>query len=127
MMKRALMGVVAIVTLVIMGVLFLSGTPKVESAVIPVVGMSCDGCVAKISNTLRDLDGVKEVNVSLNEKVARVKYDAAVVNVPAIEKAITNLGYAIDANGATDAKNQDSHKCEDVDSCCKSKSSVSKT
>ena len=67
---------------------------------IAVAGMSCQNCADKIDAALSQLDGVKAVEVNLKEGVAQVKYDAALVTVPAMQQSITKLGYSIGKTGA---------------------------
>jgi copper ion binding protein len=124
-MKKALLGASAMVVFAVSGILFLSGTEKVESAVIPVDGMSCQGCVEKVRTTLSDLKGVKKVDVSLKEREARVKYDANSVTIATMEQSITKLGYSV-GNVGSEAKPSVHEKkhdagCKPADGCCASK------
>lgn len=66
---------------------------KVKSVEITIEGMSCMSCVANVKKTLSNMDGVKEVNVSLKDKNARVKYDALIVTEEELIDAINKLGY----------------------------------
>ena len=62
---------------------------------LPIVGMSCASCVSTIEKALGGLAGVKGVNVNLGGGKAVVNYDPALVNVPEIIAAVTDVGYAI--------------------------------
>src|SRR5438132_8198535 len=42
------------------------------SVIIPVEGMSCSACVARVKKALRAVKGVKEVHVSLEKREAQV-------------------------------------------------------
>ncbi|MBO6794405.1 MAG: heavy-metal-associated domain-containing protein [Balneolaceae bacterium] len=66
---------------------------KVKSVEITIEGMSCMSCVANVKKTLSNMDGVKEVNVSLKDKNAQVKYDALIVTEEQLIDAINKLGY----------------------------------
>lgn len=66
---------------------------KAKSIEMPIEGMSCMSCVANVKKTLSSMDGVKEVNVSLKDKNARVKYDALIVTEEQLIEAINKLGY----------------------------------
>ncbi|MDZ7289314.1 MAG: heavy-metal-associated domain-containing protein [candidate division KSB1 bacterium] len=131
-MKKALIGAGTLAVLAIIGVVLLSGQKKAESTItttdIAVAGMSCQGCVDKVSETLSKLEGVKEVRVSLKEGLAHVKYDAALVTLPAMEQSITKLGYTI-GNAETSSKPEKKHECagEKEQGCCTQKSSTLKT
>lgn len=60
---------------------------------LPVEGMSCGSCVASVKRTLRALEGVTSVEVSLAERRARVRYDESKVTPDQIAAAISELGY----------------------------------
>lgn len=131
-MKKALIGAGAIVAMVILGIVLLSGQKRAESAVvtaeIAVDGMSCQNCADKIDAALSELEGVKEVDVRLENGLASVKYDPALVTMPAMEASITKLGYAIGKPGAASTKDKaDGCEEEAADGCCASKSPGSKT
>jgi copper chaperone len=124
-MKKALAGASAIVALAAAGILLLSGDKRVESAVIAIEGMSCNSCADKISTALSKLEGIEEAKVSLSEGMARVKYDAAKVTIPAMKERITKLGYSVGAVSNPGQKDKD--LCEPSDGCCAPKSASSKT
>jgi copper chaperone len=126
-MKKALAGAGAVLLAAIVGVFLLSSEKKAESAVIvadiAVEGMSCQNCADKVDAALSQLDGVKAVEVRLADRVAQVKYDAALVTIPALEQSITKLGYGVGKTGAV------SGGCEEEasDVCCAAKNSKPKT
>lgn len=64
-----------------------------DGVTIPISGMNCPACVDKISRTLRALEGVANVEVSLAEAQARVQYDPTLMTVAAMENAIAKLGF----------------------------------
>lgn len=127
-MKKTFLGAVAIGALAIIGIALLFADKKVESAVITIEGMSCNNCADKISAALSKLEGVEEAEVSLSDGMARVKYDAAKVNVPAMEESITKLGYSVGAaNAPGDPMKKNEDLCEPSDDCCAQKSPGAKT
>jgi copper ion binding protein len=126
-MRKAIISACAVVVLAMIGLVVLSAGDKVESAVIKVYGMSCDNCVSKIESTLSELDGVKSVTVSLEDKIARVSYLASQTDVPRLEKAIAKLGYDAGATKAEAAHNDrllrgEACKKESAAGCCGEKS-----
>jgi copper ion binding protein len=131
-MKKALIGAGAIAAMVMLGIVLLSGQKSAESAVVTadiiVDGMSCQNCADKIDAALSELEGVKEVDVRLEQGTASVKYDPALVTMPAVEASITKLGYAIGKAGAASTKDK-ADGCEDgaADGCCASKKPGAKT
>ncbi len=66
---------------------------------IPVTGMSCAACAARIESALSKIDGVKEAAINFAAGWATVLYDPAVVNLNSLLAAIKDLGY-----GASTAK-----------------------
>jgi copper chaperone CopZ len=63
------------------------------TAVIPVKGMSCGGCVAHVNEAVQKLDGVKSVDTSLDDARTTVVYDPARLKPEQIVKAIAATGY----------------------------------
>lgn len=60
--------------------------------ILNVEGMSCNHCTATVKKALEGLDGVKEADVSLEEKNARVELDKDVAD-EALVKAVEDAGY----------------------------------
>ena len=56
-------------------------------------GMSCDNCVRHVTVALKELDGVDEVEVRLDEKQATI--DAENVSDQDIIDAIEEVGYEV--------------------------------
>jgi Cu+-exporting ATPase len=68
-----------------------SGKPV--SLTIPIEGMSCASCVAKIERGLSDVPGVVRASVNLATEKATVEYQAGVATPDMIQEAISGLGY----------------------------------
>jgi copper chaperone len=64
-----------------------------ESTIIKVDGMSCQGCVKNVTGVLTALAGVASVMVSLEKNEAAVQYDAAAVSRDALCNAIEDAGF----------------------------------
>lgn len=60
--------------------------------ILNVEGMSCNHCMAAVREALEGLDGVKEADVSLEEKKARVELDKDLAD-EALVKAVEDAGY----------------------------------
>ncbi len=60
---------------------------------IPIQGMVCTVCAGKVKRALRALDGVQEVEVSLERREARVRYGEGKVSPEQLVAAISELGY----------------------------------
>lgn len=60
---------------------------------VPIEGMSCMACVAKVKKTLSDLSGINEVKVSLENKSATIQYNLDNISLDKIKQAIDEIGY----------------------------------
>lgn len=58
-----------------------------------VEGMSCASCAARVTRTVKALDGVTAVDVSLAERQARVQYIDGKIAPESIAAAVGELGY----------------------------------
>ncbi len=59
-----------------------------------VEGMSCMHCVKKVETALKDVKGVKSVNVSLENKKAEVTLKED-VDLSVLKKAVEDAGYEV--------------------------------
>ncbi len=66
---------------------------KPVSLTIPIEGMSCASCVAKIEHGLSEVPGVVQASVNLATEKATVEYQPGVAGPAAFEEAIRSLGY----------------------------------
>jgi copper chaperone CopZ len=60
---------------------------------IPVEGMVCLACTARVKSALKGIDGVTDVEVNLEDRVARVQYAEDKVSPEQLVSAINRLGY----------------------------------
>lgn len=56
-------------------------------------GMSCQHCVARVENTVKELPGVQKIKVNLKKENGVVKFDDSVINPGTIAETITAAGY----------------------------------
>ena len=61
--------------------------------ILKVEGMSCNHCVASVKNALEGIDGVREADVRLEDKSARVELDKDLAD-EALVKAVEDAGYS---------------------------------
>ena len=61
-----------------------------------VTGMTCGGCTNKVSRALNAVSGVDEVNVSLADGDATVRFNDRLTSVEQLKSAVTNAGYGVD-------------------------------
>lgn len=66
-----------------------------ETTIVKIKGMTCMGCVGSVKRVLQDINGVRQVDVSLNEGQARVEYDPAVAGPVQFKTAIEDAGYEV--------------------------------
>src|SRR5688500_14845581 len=60
---------------------------------IPVSGMTCAACQARVQRVLERTPGVEEANVSLMTNTATVRFDPDVIDAPALVERIRGTGY----------------------------------
>jgi len=62
---------------------------------IPVLGMTCAACAARIEKRVPKLEGIIDVNVNFGAEKAQVKYDADVVGLKDVIAKIIETGYDV--------------------------------
>lgn len=65
--------------------------------VIPVHGMTCEGCENAVKKSIGSLEGIAEVSASHKDSIATVKYDKTAVTRDEIELKIAEAGYTVAA------------------------------
>jgi copper chaperone len=61
-----------------------------------VTGMTCGGCINKVSRALTAVSGVDHVKVSLAAGDATVRFNEQLTSVDQLKSAVKNAGYAVD-------------------------------
>ncbi|TRZ91928.1 MAG: heavy metal translocating P-type ATPase [Methanosarcinales archaeon] len=62
---------------------------------IGIFGMTCMHCHKRVTDAISKVNGVKFVEVSLENKSATVEFDDSVTNLNAIKQAVTDAGYDV--------------------------------
>lgn len=70
-------------------------SPAGVRAVVPVEGMSCAACAARIEKTLKGLEGVAFASVNFASGKAAVTYDPQRIRLSDIRKSVEELGYKV--------------------------------
>jgi Cu+-exporting ATPase len=70
------------------------------TATFAIGGMHCASCAARNERVLRKIPGVRDANVNLGTRSARVEFDDAAVSEAALHEAIVGIGYEVLAGGA---------------------------
>lgn len=66
-----------------------------ENVVLNVQGMSCMHCVMSIKKGVGELQGIENVDVSLQEGKVAVTFDPNSTNIDEIKEAIEDVGYDV--------------------------------
>jgi len=69
----------------------------VTTVVLPVKGMTCGACSARVGHGLSELDGVDSATVNLATEQATVVFDPETLGVEALRRAVSDLGYRVPA------------------------------
>ncbi|WP_310550539.1 heavy metal translocating P-type ATPase [Paenibacillus glufosinatiresistens] len=72
-----------------------SGTEEERQLTLPVTGMTCSACAARIEKGLGRMEGVSRANVNLALEQASVGYDPARLKPSDLEEKIRSLGYGV--------------------------------
>lgn len=56
-------------------------------------GMTCEHCVAAVTEALQGIEGVERAQVELQAGIARVEYDEGRTGVGAMKEAVAEEGY----------------------------------
>jgi len=100
-----------ILSISILGLIACGGdTAKAD---IQLATMQCGMCENTIEEGVKALDGVVAFDVDLEKKVGHIEYKAGMVDLSAIEKAISALGYSANNTQA------DAVAYESLAPCCK--------
>ena len=62
---------------------------------LPVEGMTCAACVARVEKTIKKVDGVSNATVNLAAETVRIEYDAETVSLDAIANRLHESGYEL--------------------------------
>jgi len=87
-----------------------------EQVVLKIEGDMCQKCADSLSTTLKNVEGVTAVKISLENKNAVIEHQK--VTLAALQEAMTNAGYVVDKekNSVKDYCNKE--QCMGNQSCC---------
>ena len=68
---------------------------EIKSLTLPVEGMTCASCVARVEKALKKVDGISEVNVNLATEKVTLSYDSSLVNVSKFTQVVEDAGYKL--------------------------------
>lgn len=102
-MNDRLTFVTRVFTVLVLAALFVAACSRTKSQTssntdtktvqIPIDGMVCGSCVSNVKRALKSQKGVEEVEVSLEKRQVRVRYESVATNPERLTKTIRDLGY----------------------------------
>jgi len=70
-------------------------TRHIETLTLPVEGMTCASCVARVEKTLKKVDGVETANVNLATEAVALSFDPEKTSLDMLAKAVDGAGYQL--------------------------------
>ncbi|MGA3287791.1 MAG: heavy metal translocating P-type ATPase [Bacteroidota bacterium] len=67
----------------------------ISTLTLPVEGMTCASCVARVEKTLKKIDGVQIANVNLATETVALSFDPARTSLDVLAKAVDGAGYKL--------------------------------
>ena len=66
-----------------------------QTELLKVTGMTCDGCISKVTHALKAVSGVSDVKVSLSAGEATVQFDEHRASLEQLDSALKDAGYNV--------------------------------
>ncbi|MCJ8163272.1 heavy-metal-associated domain-containing protein [Pontibacter sp. E15-1] len=66
---------------------------KLKRTTIPIEGMTCNACVASVKSKLKSLEGVQQIEVSLQHRNVTFSYQPSELTPSQVQQAINEIGY----------------------------------
>ena len=89
---------------------------KIEHLTLPVEGMTCASCVARVEKSISSIEGIKNVAVNFATEKASFEIDRSITDLQQIKKVVEDAGYKIDLNGADKRQNKQATSGNEKDS-----------
>ena len=87
-------------------------TGKIKTFTLPVEGMTCASCVARVEKTLKKVDGVGTVNVNLATEKVSLEFDESKTDLAALAQMVNDAGYKLDIS-SSDNKDTEANEIPD--------------
>ena len=88
------------------------GSAQIETADIEINSVKCDMCVENVEKAIEGVDGVREVSVDLDARIASVEFESDKTDLEGLEQVIAAAGYS-----ANDTE-RDPEGYDELPSCC---------
>lgn len=82
-----------------------------QTELLKVIGMTCGGCISKVTSALKTVPGVGDVNISLSAGEATVQFDERLTSPDQLKSAVKSAGYGVEVSNAT-------HNHQSKGGCC---------
>ena len=82
-----------------------------QTELLKILGMTCGGCTRNVTNALKAVSGVNDVQVSLSAGEATVQYDEQLTSPDQMKTAVKSAGYGVDVPNAA-------HSPQSKGGCC---------
>ena len=69
----------------------------VQKITLSINGMTCNGCAAGLQKALARRAGVLKADVDFTDAVARIEYNAEIVNLAQLTETVDNAGFSVTA------------------------------
>lgn len=69
---------------------------KTQKISLPVEGMTCASCVARVEKTVKKFEGVNSVTVNLATEKVTLDFDPAIVDLNKLAETVEDIGYKLD-------------------------------
>ena len=69
--------------------------PLIQTETLPVEGMTCASCVARVEKTLKTVPGVDRANVNLATEEVALSFDPAKTSLSELSSAVNQVGYRL--------------------------------
>ena len=82
-------------------------TGNIKTLTLPVEGMTCASCVARVEKTLKKVDGVGIVNVNLATEKVNLEFDESKTDLSTLAKIVNEAGYRLDISKSSNDEKTD--------------------
>ncbi len=81
---------------------------------IPVLGMGCAACSAKVEQVLRGMEGVQKASVSLPGRAALVEFNPDIVTLDAMKRRVQDAGYDLVIDDTENVEHIEQHALQQL-------------
>ena len=90
-------------------------TKEIKTLTLPVEGMTCASCVARVEKALRKVDGVGDVNVNFATEKVTLSFDDTKTDFNKFKNAVEDAGYILNAPEQESARSEKTSTAENLE------------